>query len=670
MVDILLRRSDIDRMKTDLYRYIDTFPSRRTKKTIMENAAQKRRITTGPRKGMYDPYYTPFWIEPIDNMSVGSPIERSITMKSVQSGSTTGMENGINYYISEEPADQLYLSGTEKLLTRWVETKLDPSIDSFGNRGHIKTISDSVNYKKSGDTVLRKSYFGCSLDMVSARSGSDLRQMTKQVLWLDEVDSAPKTLASGEGNFLEVVNGRIASFGSRAKTYVTSTPTLADSLIYSEFLKGDRRYFMVPCPVCGVFQRLEFGDDYSEYGLKGEIDDENRVLDCYYLCRECGSHIKEHNKTMMLSEGYWEPTANGESSYIRSYSINALYSPIGMGFDWSALYKKWLSSKENIQDLISFTNLYIGEPYFNTEDKINADDLIGIESGYKQRDIPDGVLFLTAGIDVQKGSSVDKKNPPRIEMEIVGHGRRYKTWGIEYKVFYGSTDDEFSGAWDKLYKFCVETCLSYKNSNGVRFGVVLSLVDSGEGKNSGTVYNFCKRLKNFFPSKGFRELKAKKGEKYEFDMPGAIDKIRYRVSGVGSDTRLIEIATVYYKDLLYDRLKKERVTGDIQNPGFCDFPSDYTAEFFKQLTSEVKADDGSYSNQGRRNESLDCRVYALCAADVYLDEKVEQLRKAAIKNGATVDQAREKIRTPVVLRLLEQGIDRQLRKLVQMRNRR
>jgi phage terminase large subunit GpA-like protein len=654
-------------MKDRICGYIDTFPTRRTKKTIMQYSAGRRRIVTGPRKGLYDPNYTPFWIEPADNMSVVSPINKTISVKSVQSGSTTAMENGINYYIEEEPADQLYLSGTQDLLKRWVETNLDPSIRNFGNDEHIKIIDQGKNKKKTGDLNFRKAYFGCFLDMVSARSSSSLRQLTKQINWLDEIDAAPRALVSGEGSFLKVVEGRVSSFGMRGKTYITSTPTTSDSAIWGEFLKGDRRYFMVPCPTCGVFQALEFGNDYSEFGLKGTIDDNNRVVECYYLCRECGHQIDSSKKNMMLAEGFWKSTAVSESEYTRSYSINSLYSPIGMGFDWPVLFKMWKNaeSASDKLDIISFTNLYMGLPYEDDGETIETDDIIYMQSGYKAMEVPEGVLFLTAGLDVQKGSKKDKKNPPRIEMEIVGHGWSYKTWGFQYKVFYGDVMDPFSGAWQQLYEFCVNTNMSFIGLNGARYNCVMSLVDSGDysntGAGTGIVYAFCKRLKNFFPSKGFRKLKKRTGDRYESDIRGEVDKVRNRVVNIGTDNKLIEISTVHYKDTLYSRLQIPRVNGSNQSSGFCDFPSDYPRSYFDMLTSETKnLEDGSYSAHGRRNEALDCRIYAMAAADVYLEKMVDKVRKNLVKGGSNPDVVEKKIRTPFILKAIENEIKKQL----------
>jgi phage terminase large subunit GpA-like protein len=99
-------------------------------------------------------------------------------------------------------------------------------------------------------------------------------------------------------------------------------------------------------------------------------------------------------------------------------------------------------------------------------------------------------------------------------------------------------------------------------------------------------------------------------------------------------TTLIEIATNYYKNHLYNSLKVARKPLEPQKPGFCDFPIDYGDKYFEMLTAEEKRANGSFHcPSGRRNEALDCRVMSLCAADFYLEAKTLAFRAAAKKQG-------------------------------------
>lgn len=665
-METVITRSDLDRMKTDLVRCVQNLPTRKSKKTITELAQSVRTVTSGPRQGKYDPHYTPYGIEIQDNLSPSSPIQRTVFMKPVQIGGTFIIDNVLGFYMREYPADCMYISGTKELLKNMVDSRFELVIDEFGIRESIGVLSETKNSKKTGDTTYAKYYQGCSLHMISAQSASSLRSLPKMVLMRDEVDAAPPSLTTGEGNFLEVSKGRVQAFGARQKIFDTSTPTTEDSLIYAEWSRGDCREYNVPCPHCGAMQALEFGDETTEYGLKGKIEN-GKVVECYYLCRHCGSEIEEHYKPWMMAlknGALWVPTKESESEYLRSYSMNSLYAPPGMT-TWAMLFLMWNDAKDDPEKMKSFTNLYMGRPYIDEGEKVEVDEILKNMSGYRSFEIPENVLFLTAGVDVQEGSAIDKKNPPRIEMEIIGHGRQYRTWSIAYEKFYGSTKDPYKGAWDKLYKFCVETGLVFTGKNGAKYPLQCGLIDSGHGRWVDVVYRFCQRVKNFYPSKGTRDLKKKTGEKFLSDLRSNADKVKYRRSLVGADNVLILVATVAYKDTLYYRLGIKREDGEIQKPGFCEFPSDYKRSFFDMLTSETRnEEDGSYSNHGRRNEALDCRVYGMCAADVFIDYNVDLMRKALVKQGkCSIEKARNSVRTPLFLAYLEKQINDQIRKL-------
>jgi phage terminase large subunit GpA-like protein len=94
-----------------------------------------------------------------------------------------------------------------------------------------------------------------------------------------------------------------------------------------------------------------------------------------------------------------------------------------------------------------------------------------------------------------------------------------------------------------------------------------------------------------------------------------------------------------------------RIPQDPQRPGFCDFPRDYSDEYFAQLTGTEKHIDGSFHDIRPRVEALDCRVYALCAGDVWLDSEVERVRKYYRDQGLDAVQVQQ-ITGRVVLDML------------------
>jgi phage terminase large subunit GpA-like protein len=100
--------------------------------------------------------------------------------------------------------------------------------------------------------------------------------------------------------------------------------------------------------------------------------------------------------------------------------------------------------------------------------------------------------------------------------------------------------------------------------------------------------------------------------------------------------RVWSVGTPVAKGELYRWLKLEWPTeealkeGASYPPGACHFPH-YGEEYFKQLTAErlvtriVKGfPRGSWKEPGRRNEALDCRVYARAAAAIYGLDRFEE----------------------------------------------
>jgi phage terminase large subunit GpA-like protein len=147
------------------------------------------------------------------------------------------------------------------------------------------------------------------------------------------------------------------------------------------------------------------------------------------------------------------------------------------------------------------------------------------------------------------------------------------------------------------------------------------------------VYRFCDRWQATFASKGLQNILKRKEEGVDPMAPSNFKRYRAARSEKSAGTIFYEIATNYYKRLVYNNLKiKRREIGE-QPPGFCDFPVDYGENYFKMLTAEEQRVDGSFHAHRRRNEALDCRVGNLCAADVHLDAKVSEARAAAKAKG-------------------------------------
>jgi phage terminase large subunit GpA-like protein len=631
-------------------------PTKRPEPLISEYITNKRLLPLNtPFPGFWDNSKTPYLVELMDNMSPASYVQHQSIMKSAQIGVTAAAENICAYFMDENPAEILYMSGTELLLKKWVNKRLEPLIESCEIKIQAQTLKVGKN-KRSGDTQFLKEFPGGALDMGSAQSASGMRSDSKRVLIRDEIDTAPELLTTGEGSWLKVSLARTKAFGNRKKVMDLSTPQIdGESAIQKQYEMGDQRKFLVPCPICGKFQELVFGTSQRQHGLHYETK-AGRLAEVYYVCDHCHDIFRNHHKTTFLKQGRWEPTAESYSRVFRSYHISSLYSPIGM-YSWEDMVQEYLEARETPDGMRSWVNLALGKPYKEIGGRPKSENVIELRSGYSQGTVPDGVLFCTMAIDVQEGSKTDPNKPPRLELEVCGHGSKFKTWSITYKVVKGDVDDPSGGAWEKLNEMMRAGKFAFRRSDGKEFRPVLVFVDSGQGKFTDVVYRFCEGWVNTYPSKGFQALKKNKQEKGDEIDPGNFK--RYRASAMSEDVTLYTISTNYYKNHIYNNLKIPKVDTGPERPGFCAFPKDYEKKYFDMLTAEEKLRDGSFHARGRANEALDCRVYNLAACDVYLDAKVKELKDWARKRGNTPVEI-EQINHVSVLAYLERQTKRKV----------
>jgi phage terminase large subunit GpA-like protein len=585
-------------------------------------------------------------------------------MKGAQIGATTGvLENTIAYYIGECPSDILFVSATQDNLKKWVIKKLEPLLDSCELRDLISHQTDNKKSRQTGDLAFMKEFLGGSLVMASAQSPAALRQDSIRILLRDEIDGSPTLLTTGEGNWLDVSSARTIAFGNRGKIADVSTPTEYDiSNIRQMYERGDQRKYLIPCPFCGEYQELQWGNEDTKYGIKVDMQ-AGEIIRVYYSCQKCGEAISNSHKTYMLSKGRWEPTVKSSSKFRRSYHISALYSPIGM-FSWESAYLKFLEAQEDsVNGMRSFVNLIQGLPYKET---VTRPRISNISKGtYKRGTVPDDVLFLTIGVDVQGGSAKDKKRPPRLELEICGHGSRFRTWSIDYKIIKGKITDPFEGAWQEFREMITSGKMTFRRADGLEFTPVLGLIDMGhEGD---TVFKFCQTgATKLFAARGFRYLvqrkKELKGEGVLDEMtPDGVKGWRWTKRG---ESGYYQFSGAFYKRIFYSNLIIPRRDRPPQRAGFCEFPDGYPNKYYGQLTAEEMRADGItfVLPTGRTNEALDCRVLNLVAQHIYLEGQVKLQREFGAQQGFT-DAQLKSIDVGMVLNKLQVALDLKIKEI-------
>ncbi len=84
-----------------------------------------------------------------------------------------------------------------------------------------------------------------------------------------------------------------------------------------------------------------------------------------------------------------------------------------------------------------WTNTEMGQTWEEDGETIEDDELMKRREKYKC-EVPEEVLYLTAGVDTQDD---------RFEIEVVGWGPEYESWGIRYAAIYGDNSDINNQVW-------------------------------------------------------------------------------------------------------------------------------------------------------------------------------------------------------------------------------
>lgn len=628
-----------------------------------------------PRPGIFDINVMPAMIEPMNNMGPYSGINRTTMMKGVQIAATTYLaENVIAYYMDPNPAEILYCTATNALLEKWTK-RLEPLIDSCGFRNKISAQIVNTKSRKTGDKMYSKEYPGGSLSMASLQAPASMRSESNQIIVTDELDGTlKKETSTGEGGFLGLLDGRAAAYGENFKLMELSTPKLLeDSIINPQFEDGDQRYYNVPCLKCGADIILKSEQLRPIYDKLGRLDY------VWYEC-ECNAQLFDSDKKEMMRIGNakWVPTTVPKDKRHRSYQLSSLYSPFA---SWTKFYTRYLRSEEDPLWKPTYRNLWQGLPYKEDGQRPDISKKNKLRGEYKSGSVPQGVLLLTMASDVQRGKEVfqamsEKKltaeierlkkkgvnlwkaNIPRIELEVYGEGLAYRSWQIEYKIFYGhTTHGPYEGAFERMYEWLEETKLTYRRADGMIFRPKISFMDATDGINKAAVFEFCDRMgRNSYPNVNTGWLQRKRDPGLDPESQFDFDRYRLKKKGM-KDIEHVVISTNYYKKLVYQRIAIERnlEPGGSQRPAFCDFPRETADHYFKMLTNEEQLTDGSFRDSGRPHEALDCRGYNLCAAQVWLDQKVIEGRMALEKAGYGKEEVK-KFDKKMVLDRLEKEI--------------
>jgi len=262
--------------------------------TVSQWADQNARLSSefAAEKGEWRTDRAPYQRAVMDAMGPSSPYETVVMMWAAQSGKTSLLGHFLGYIIDLDPGPVLLVEPREVDAEAFSKDRLAPMLrDTPCLRGKVA----DARSRDSNNTILHKKFLGGSITLAAANSPAGLAMRSIRYCLLDEVDRYPAS-AGSEGDPVNLAITRTANFWNR-KVVLCSTPTTKGaSRIEQAWLNSNQQSFWLPCPHCGAFQVLAWGN------LVWPKDTPEKAE---YRCKHCSKRISDWQKHQMLRAGEW-----------------------------------------------------------------------------------------------------------------------------------------------------------------------------------------------------------------------------------------------------------------------------------------------------------------------------------------------------------------------------
>ena len=533
---------------------------------------------------------TPYAAEILEELNPLSGNHEVAIRKSAQTGLSQLATGWLAALADLMPSPMMYTLSKKDVSEMFMNRKLRPVFQAAEPlRERVRQQQETGNRSVKNESVLSIGA-GASVQMAHATVADSVTSWTVRFAVADEI---AKWKANKSGDPLALLKDRMKSYHSSGIYMILemSTPeNLSDDRINKIFMAGDQRFWNVPCPHCGEYQKLEFGTRETDYGLKWSKDGSS--INVWYQCRLNGCIITEEQKPSMIQAGCW--IKENESGFYPSFHIDSLSSLLA---SWQELVKGWLKiAPGDIQSLKTFLNSELGLPFDDLVKETEAEQLAR-RAGDLQP-ILHNVKIVTAGIDVQANG---------VYFEVVGWDNRKRSYSLAWDFLPGDTTQPAGTVWERLAGVLRQRYAGHP--------VCSAFVDSRYSTEQ--VAQFCGQLPNAQPIRGeggrhFKQV-FEKAKPIKF-----VDR-----SGKWSQIVVFSLAVDFLKDQVANHLAIDGMAeGQPENPDFyCFFGIHNDGNYFQMMTAETKVARKRagqttmvWEAQHKNNHIWDCRIYATAAA--------------------------------------------------------
>lgn len=568
--------------------------------------------------------WSPWWFQCAIMACVSNDdIREVVWRKPARVGATKIILASILYHAEHKRRNQALWQPTDDDRDEFVKAELEPALRDVAI---MQRVFPTFLRRDKDNTLQAKKFLGSLLHLKGGKAAKNYRRISIDIGYLDEYDAFdPNVEKEGDPGTLAAKRVEGATFG---KMVFASTPKQKG---FSNIEKRERDCNlhvtpMIPCPECGEYHALTFGDETSPHGFKWQNGDPETVR---HLCPHCGALITQaqylatanpetclyqaEDGTTLDRHGVFRNAAGDVVAPPERIAFVGVWSAYSPNVSWVSIVRDFLAAKREASEgkkekLQAFVNTTLGEYWAEDFEQSDDNELRARAEPFPLGRAPMGCLLLLASIDTQ---------PNRLECAVWGYGRGCESWSIDHRIFWGNPNED--EVWDELDEYLFET--DFPHASGQRLRISGAAIDTG-GHNTHAVYHWAAKhqRRKVFAIKGRsgREKTIKDGaSKVDIDWRG-----RLRKHGLV----LWHVGTNHAKDLIHGRLQIQR-----PGPGYIHFSSELPDEWFKQYTGEarttrrtMRGEESVWTPTRKRIEAWDCGVYA-----VWLEAYFELSKKTA-----------------------------------------
>ena len=295
--------------------------------------------------------------------------------KGAQIGFTEFALNRAIYYVDQLHKDVLYiLPNSTPDAGDFSLARFNPALESSTYLSSIFTSTRNVGLKRSTNGAIY---------IRGSRSEAQMRSIPVGLLIMDEIDLfAQRSIALAR----ERLSGQL-----QFQLWGISTPRIPDKGINLLYEASTQELFTFKCPSCSRRTTFSFPESLV---ITAEHYNDPRVLDSYYICKECKATLPHQSKPEFLSTGKWEAQYPGRIT--RGFHVNQLYSYTVTPGQLAIQRLKALNDEVEEQE---FYNSKLGLPHIVKGSRIDTTMLENCKADHRNGSLT-GSGFRTCGIDV------------------------------------------------------------------------------------------------------------------------------------------------------------------------------------------------------------------------------------------------------------------------------